>query len=102
MAKRVIWTKNAQKDRKEIFEYWNERNKSKIYSKKLNTLFNHSVNLLKSRPEIGKKTDIENVRIKIVRDYLIFYELSENIIYILTVWDSRQDPSELEIKKASR
>ena len=102
MAKRVIWTKNAQKERKEILKYWIERNKSKTYSKKLNELFKDSINLLKLRPEIGKKTDIENVRIKIIRDYLIFYESSSDKIYILSIWDSRQDPNSLIIKKASR
>jgi len=102
MAKRVIWTKNAQKERKEILKYWIERNKSKTYSKKLNELFKDSINLLKLRPEIGKKTDIENVRIKIIRDYLIFYESSSDKIYILSIWDSRQDPNSLKIKKASR
>lgn len=39
MAKRLIWTEDAQNDRKEIFGYFNNRNKSKKYSQKLNLLF---------------------------------------------------------------
>jgi addiction module RelE/StbE family toxin len=97
MAKQVIWTKNAQRERKEILKYWIEQNKSKTYSIKFNNLFKESINLLKIRPEIGKKTDIENVRIKIVRDYLIFYELTPDFINILSTWDSRQDPNKLKI-----
>lgn len=54
------------------------------------------------RPEIGRKSDIEHVRVKIVRDYLIFYESTTDVLYILSVWDSRQDPNKLKIKKASR
>jgi plasmid stabilization system protein ParE len=61
MAKRVIWTENAQRERKEILKYWIERNKSKTYSIKLNNLIEESINLLKTRPDIGKQTDIENV-----------------------------------------
>ncbi len=80
MAKRVIWTKNAQQERMGILEYWLERNKSKTYSIKLDNLFKESINLLKIRPDIGKKTDIENVRIKIVREYLIFYESTPDLI----------------------
>ena len=36
MAKRVIWSKKAQKDRREILQYWKQRNLSNAYSLKLN------------------------------------------------------------------
>jgi len=53
--------------------------------------------LLLSNPEIGRKTDIPNVRIKIVRDYLIFYEVQNESILILSFWDSRQNPEKLKL-----
>jgi plasmid stabilization system protein ParE len=71
MAKRIIWSNRAQQDRKEILAYWIDRNKSKTYSLKLNQLFIQAVNLLSEHPLIGEKTEIENIRIKIVRDYYI-------------------------------
>jgi plasmid stabilization system protein ParE len=37
-------------------------------------------------------TDIETVRIKIARDYLIFYEIHETAIHILSIKDGRQNP----------
>jgi len=58
MAKRIIWSRRAQNDRISIFEYWNKRNKSKVYSKKLNRLFNEGVKLISEYPEIGKPTEI--------------------------------------------
>jgi len=96
MAKEVVWSLRAQKERKEILEYWRLRNKSNTYSKKLNQLFKESVKLITDFPQIGKPTDDINTRIKIVRDYLIIYEETETQIQILTIWDSRQDPDKLK------
>ncbi|MFT4202478.1 MAG: type II toxin-antitoxin system RelE/ParE family toxin [Chitinophagaceae bacterium] len=79
MAKRKInWTEKANAERKEIIEYWINRNQSKTYSIKLNNLFNEAVKKIAERPTIGRKTDFEkNVRLKIVRNYLLFYQFEE-------------------------
>lgn len=96
MVKQVIWSLRAQADRKEILDYWRKRNKSDTYSKKLNQLFEESIRIISDFPEIGRSTDDSKARIKIVRDYLIIYEETETQIFILTIWDSRQDPDKLE------
>ena len=96
MAKQVIWSFRAQNDKKEILDYWRQRNKSNTYSKKLNELFKESIKIILDFPQIGKVTDDTKARIKIVRDYLIIYEETETQILILTIWDSRQDPEKLE------
>ena len=95
MAKQVVWSLRAQDDRKSILSYWQQRNKSNTYSKKLNLLFKEAVITIRDFPKVGKLTDDRNARIKVVRDYLIIYEETETTIYILTVWDGRQDPAEL-------
>jgi toxin YoeB len=46
-------------------------------------------------PQIGKMTDDPNTRIKVVKDYLIIYEETETQIFILTIWDRRQDPEKI-------
>lgn len=97
MVKQIIWSRRAQTDRKEILKYWNKRNKSKLFSKKLNELFKEAVKLIAEHPEMGKPTDIKNVRSKIVRDYLMIYEFNDkDQLLILTIWDSRQSPRRLE------
>lgn len=96
MAKQVIWSLRAQNDRKEILNYWRQRNKSNTYSKKLNELFKESIKIILYFPQIGKTTDDTKARIKIVRDYLIIYEETETQLFILTIWDSRQDPEKLK------
>lgn len=43
-------------------------------------------------PESGKKTDEENTRVKVVRDYLLFYDFGADEIIVLSIWDaSRND-----------
>lgn len=96
MAKQIIWSLRAQNDRKKILKYWTKRNKSKEYSRKLNGLFKEAIRLISNYSEIGKPTDDKNARIKIVRDYLIIYEIKNEQILILTIWDSRQSPEKLK------
>lgn len=98
MALEVNWSPLAQQKRKNILKYWKERNGNSTYSIKLNSLFKEATRQLAKFPHIGRPSDVEGVRIKIVRDYLLFYEETESSIEILTVWDSRQDPDELEIR----
>lgn len=47
-------------------------------------------------PQIGKPTDDQKARIKVVKDFLLIYEDTVDSIIILTIWDSRQDPEKLE------
>ncbi len=96
MAKQVIWSPRAQQDRKQILEYWINRNKSNTYSKKLDSRFREAIAIIRDYPQIGKKTDEKNVRIKVVKDYLLIYEETKDSIILLTIWDSRQDPKKLE------
>ncbi len=100
MAKRKInWTEKANLERKEILEYWINRNKSKTYSIKLNKLFIEAMKLVSQFPTIGRRTNFgENVRLKIVRDYLLFYEFDEKQIKVLSVWDGNQDDKKIEIR----
>lgn len=96
MAKRkIIWTQKANIERKEILEYWILRNKSKTFSIKLNKLIIDTSYLLAEHPTIGRKTSFKDVRVKIIRDYLIFYEFSKSELIILSSWDGRRDENTL-------
>jgi toxin YoeB len=95
MVKQIIWTERAQDDRKKILDYWRQRNKSAIYSRKLNQLFREAIGIIKDYPQIGKPTNDKSARLKIVKDYLIIYQEAETEIFILTIWDSRQNPDKV-------
>lgn len=95
MAKRITWTYRAQQDRLEILRYWRIHNHSNTYSKKLNLLFKKAILLIAVHPHIGRRTTIEGIRAKLVRDYLIFYEETYDQIFILSIWDNRRNPEEI-------
>jgi toxin YoeB len=96
MAKKIVWSRKAQNDRKEILLYWETRNKSKLYSRKLNFLLNAAAASIANFPKIGKQTGYKYTRIKIVRDYLMVYKEHESMISIIAIWDGRQDPLKFE------
>ena len=97
MARKVIWTLRAQNDRIRIVEYWNDRNKSTAYSNKLNSLIKQTLKLLGQYPYLGKSTDIDQVRLKILKNYLIVYKLTQTHLIVLALWDSNQDIKNLKI-----
>ncbi|MBS7787670.1 type II toxin-antitoxin system RelE/ParE family toxin [Flavobacterium sp. CYK-55] len=97
MAKReIIWSLKAKNDRIKILEFWIENNKSVLYSRKLNSLFKDAVKFISEYPTVGKLTEDKKARIKIVRDYLIIYEVHKTVIVILTIFDSRRNPDNLK------
>jgi addiction module RelE/StbE family toxin len=96
MARRIVWSKRSIEDRKDIYSYWNQRNSSKAYSRKLNQFFIASVELLSVHPKLGRTSSKKGVRIKVVRDYLLLYEFDEKELRILTIFGSRQDPRVLK------
>jgi toxin YoeB len=92
MAKQIIWSGLAHNDRLHILDYWRKRNKSATYSKRINQIFEHTADLISKYPRIGKQTEIEGIRYKIIQDYIFTYRETKKNIEILTIWDSRQDP----------
>lgn len=95
-ARRIVWTTPAKLQLKAIFEYFNFRNKSKLYSLKLNRLIQTELRILLQQPTIGKKTDSINIRGLLIENYYVFYEINETHIIILFVWDTRQNPKHLK------
>src|SRR5437016_5329886 len=89
--KKIVWTLRARRDRLLILEYWTERNQSPAYSEKLLKLFHSSAEMLTNNPFIGRTTTKKDIRIKVIRDYLMFYRISKDSIYILFIWGGRRD-----------
>jgi len=95
MAKyKIDWSTEARLDLIDILEYYNKRNKSSIYSNKLNSKINRSARLISKNPFIGLQSEIESVRALITGDYQIIYELTDNLILITMIWDCRRDPED--------
>ena len=91
----VFRTQTAVKQRNYIFKYWNNRNKSNSYAKKLNESIKERITLLKTYPELGKKTEFKGTRIISLGHYSILYKKSGQKIIITGFWDNRQNPKKL-------
>ena len=79
---KVYWTSTAVKQRNYIFEYWNERNKSTSFSKKLNTRIKKRVTLLKTYPFLGKMTVFKNTR-TVSMDTIVYFISQRNQVLSL-------------------
>lgn len=99
MAKRkIIWSNRAKIKRYEILKYYIDRNKSNTFSSKLNSRINKELKLLLSYPNLGIKTNVEGIRGLIIENFILFYELENNVIIVHYIWDSRQNLEKLDIK----
>jgi plasmid stabilization system protein ParE len=97
MVKRVVWSARARKELIEILKYWNNRNKSNVYSVKLNGLILNRVKIAAKMPESGMPSDDTQARVLIVKDYSIYYDIYQSHIEILTIWDNRRNPISFEL-----
>ncbi len=96
--RKIIWTIIARTTRNSIFSYWNKRNKSNLYSKKLFVLFNETLERIAQFPQTSLATNSSNIRYVLVRDYYLIFEISELTINVLDIWDTRQNPQNFPIK----
>jgi plasmid stabilization system protein ParE len=95
MAKyNIEWSIEARLDLIDVLEFYIIRNKSAAYSKKLNSKINRSIKLITKNPLIGLQSQIDSVRALITGDYQIIYEIFNNVIVIIMIWDCRRDPED--------
>jgi toxin YoeB len=92
---KVFWTETAIEQRNHIFEYWNNRNQSTEYSKKVRLKIKDRIETLKNYPKSGKKTNFGDVRVSALGHFSILYKSDESKITIVAFWDNRQDPKKL-------
>ena len=89
---KIVWSDIASEKLEEILFFYFVRNDSETYSKKLFKKFMQDIRLLSHAPNIGITTKIKNVRGLIIEDFIVYYEILDKIILILTIWDCSQNP----------
>ncbi len=96
MAKRnIVWTRTADLQFVGILEYWVKRNKSKNFSKKLLNLVTERTLQISEKPFIYKSTDFKDVRVASLKNFSIYYKVTDRQIIVTAFWDNRQDPKKL-------
>jgi len=99
MAKRkIVWSNRAKIKLYTILDFYIARNKSKVYSIKLQKLISKEINLLLKQPDLGLKTSEDSIRGLIIENYIVYYEITDDMIIIHTIWDNRQNPDHKIIK----
>jgi len=91
----LVWTKTALKQRNRTFKYWNKRNKSTEYSKRLREVINERTKLILSFPNMGREAGIKHHLTIPLEHYNIFYRKVEDKIVITAFWDNDQNPKKL-------
>ncbi len=97
MVRRIIWSKNALRDKIRILDFWYIRIGTKTYSRKLDKEFRQAIKNLKYFPKMGRLLENTEIRFLVVDYYQIFYKFTKTEIQILHLWDSRRNPEDLII-----
>lgn len=96
---KIEWSPEARNDLIDILDFYNKRNGSSTYSRKLYKNFQKRIKLLSQNPFLGVQTDFETVRVLITDNYQIIYEIFEDLILIIMIWDCRRNPDDKTISK---
>ncbi len=96
MAKKIVFTVRAEKQRLSILEYYFEETGSKSIPAKIYQQFNRVINIIQRFPESGRK--LSKLRRGIIKShYKIVYRIETESITILHIWDTRQNPKKLPL-----
>jgi len=93
----IIWSDEAEVDYIETLNYWIENNQSDKYALKLMEEVEKKEDLISENPFTGTPSEIENVKSVLVdRNFSIYYKINDDTIEILSFWDNRRNPENLE------
>lgn len=96
---KIEWSIEAKLDLIDILEFYVNQNNSVVYSRKLHAEINKNIRLISKSPQIGIPTDYDSVKILIKGNYQIIYEIFDQLILIIMLWDCRRNPEDKIISK---
>lgn len=88
----------AKLELQNVLEYYFIRNESPTYSLKLLNEVEDLLNTLSNSELIGRLTSNKITRVISMKVHLIFYEINDNQIEIVSFWDNRQDIKNRKVK----
>jgi plasmid stabilization system protein ParE len=94
----IKWTKKALFSFADTLKFWNEHNQSYTYSIKLRKEVRKAEKSICRNPYLGSPSKIENIRYFLVfKHFSIYYRVKSDVIEILSFWDNRRNPEDLEM-----
>ncbi|WP_264553003.1 type II toxin-antitoxin system RelE/ParE family toxin [Flavobacterium sp. N2038] len=99
MAKKeIVWSSLAKLQLENVLEYYFIKNESPTYSLKLLDEVEDLLETLSNSELIGRLTSNKITRVISLKVYLVFYEINQNQIEIVSFWDNRQDVENRKVK----
>ncbi|UPZ17715.1 type II toxin-antitoxin system RelE/ParE family toxin [Flavobacterium humidisoli] len=99
MAKKeIIWSNLAKLEFSNVLEFYAFRNENSDYSLKILEEVEDLLETLSNNEFIGRLTSNKITRVIPMKIYLIFYEINNDQIEILSFWDNHQNPEKRKIK----
>lgn len=99
MALEIIYSPQFTDYLEAILQYYEDRNGSDTYSKKLIRIIDEQINLLALMAEIGRQSDFPSVRFLFVNNYGIEYQIREDSIFVVDIFSCRTNPKNVRFEK---
>jgi len=99
MAKKeIIWSELAKLEFSNVLEFYVVRNENSDYSLKILDEVEDLLETLSTNEFIGRLTSNKITRVIPMKVYMIFYEINNNRIEIISFWDNRQSVKKRKVK----
>ena len=99
MVLKVIYSLQFADNLEAILTFYDERNGSDRFSKKLMKMIHKQIGLLKTMPEIGRVTDFPGVRILFVERFGIEYQIRDKVVLVVDIFSCETNPEDRYFKK---
>jgi toxin ParE1/3/4 len=102
MEVRIEWSELAERQLKDIFDYYSLEVSPVIAGKIINKIYDR-VSILEKTPLAGQKEELladytEDFRYLVESNYKIIYWKNKNLVTIASVFDCRQNPEKMKSK----
>jgi toxin YoeB len=94
MALKILYAPQFVDNLESILQFFDERNGSDAFSKKLLKMIQREIVILKAMPEIGRMTNFPGVRILFVERFGIEYQIRNEEILIIDIFSCQKNPEE--------
>ena len=99
MAIGILYSPQFADNLEAILRFYDERNGSDAYSRKLMGMIHSQIQSLAVFPEIGRMTDFPGVRILFVERYGIEYQIRNDVILVVDIYSCQTNPDDRLFKK---
>ena len=91
--KSIVWSRRAHQEVLQILAFYNNRNKSSVYSDKLFGELEEVLKSISKNAFLRRLANNKTTRLFPFGNFIIFYEIYEDEILFASFWDNRQNES---------